>query len=76
VRLFQNCRYYPSLRPRPRELAKAHSTFAGQVAAFVDFRQNGAHTLLPVDQHAEWAFAVFGIREGMGLKSPASLLGG
>jgi glycosyltransferase involved in cell wall biosynthesis len=54
--LFQNCRYYPSLRPRLRELAKAIPTFAGQVAAFVDFRQNGAHTLLPVDQHAEWAF--------------------
>jgi len=56
VRLFQNCRYYPSLRPRLHELAKAHPTFAGQVAAFVDFRQNGAHTLLPIDQHAEWAF--------------------
>jgi glycosyltransferase involved in cell wall biosynthesis len=56
VRLFQNCRYYPSLRSRLRELAKGHSTFAAQVGAFVDFRQNGVHTLLPVDQHAEWAF--------------------
>ena len=56
MRLFQNCRYYPSVRPRLRELAKAHTTFAGQVGAFVDFRQNGAHTLLPIDQHAEWAF--------------------
>lgn len=56
MRLFQNCRYYPSLRPRLRELARGHSTFAGQVTAFVDFRQNGAHTLLPIDRHAEWAF--------------------
>jgi hypothetical protein len=44
------------VRPRLRELAKAHKTFAGQVGAFVDFRQNGAHTLLPIDRHAEWAF--------------------
>jgi glycosyltransferase involved in cell wall biosynthesis len=44
------------MRPRLREVARGHSTFAGQTRAFVDFRQNGAHTLLPVDQHAEWAF--------------------
>ncbi len=56
MRLFQNCRYYPSLRPKFRELAKGYSTFAGRIEAFVNFRQNAAHILLPVDQHAEWAF--------------------
>jgi Glycosyl transferases group 1 len=44
------------MRPRLREVAKGHPTFAGRIGAFVDFRQNGAHTLLPVDQRAEWAF--------------------
>jgi hypothetical protein len=81
VRLFQNCRYYPSLRPRLRELARAHSTFAGQVTAFLDFRQNGAHTLLPIDQYAEWAFFTNGDDEEVqklwarerGLNSRASL---
>lgn len=56
MRLFQNCRYYPSLRARLRELVRDVSTFAEQVKAFVDFRQNGAHTLLPIDRHLEWAF--------------------
>jgi hypothetical protein len=56
VRLFQNARYYPSLRPRIRELARSDSTFAGQIDAFLNFRESAAHILLPVDQRAEWAF--------------------
>jgi hypothetical protein len=56
VRLFQNARYYPSLRPRIRELTKGCSTFAGQVNAFLNFRESAAHILLPVEQRAEWAF--------------------
>jgi hypothetical protein len=56
VRLFQNARYYPSLRPRVRELTKNHSTFAGQIAAFLNFRESACHILLPVEQRAEWAF--------------------
>jgi Glycosyl transferases group 1 len=56
VRLFQNARYYPSLRPRIRELTKGSSTFAGQINAFLNFREAAAHILLPVDQRAEWAF--------------------
>jgi len=60
VRLFQNCRYYPSLRPRFRALAKGHSTFAGQMEAFINFRENAAHILLPVEQRAEWAFFTYG----------------
>jgi glycosyltransferase involved in cell wall biosynthesis len=56
VRLFQNCRYHPSLRPKFRELAKGAATFAGCIEAFVDYRQNASCILLPVDQHAEWAF--------------------
>jgi hypothetical protein len=56
VRVFQNCRYYLSLRSKYRELAKGSSTFAGQIEAFLQFRQNAAHLLLPVDQRAEWAF--------------------
>src|SRR3974390_590662 len=39
LRLFQNSRYYPSLRPRIRELTRNCSTFAGQIAAFLDFRE-------------------------------------
>jgi glycosyltransferase involved in cell wall biosynthesis len=60
VRLFQNCRYYRSLRPKFRELAKAYPTFAGRIAAYLDFRQNGVHVLLPVDQKADWAFFTYG----------------
>ncbi len=56
MRLFQNARYYPSLRPRIRELTKGRSTFAGQIDAFLNFRESAAHILLPVDQRAEWAF--------------------
>ena len=56
MRLFQNSRYYPSLRPRIRELSRDCSTFAGQIAAFLNFRESAAHILLPVDQRAEWAF--------------------
>ena len=56
VRLFQNARYYPSLRPKVRELTKNCSTFAGKIDAFLNFRESAAHILLPVDQRAEWAF--------------------
>ena len=56
MRLFQNSRYYPSLRAKIRELTKSRSSFANQMAAFLDFREQAAHTLLPVDQRAEWAF--------------------
>ncbi len=56
VRLFQNARYYPSLRPRIRELTKDRSTFAGQIDAFLNFRESAVHILLPVEQRAEWAF--------------------
>jgi glycosyltransferase involved in cell wall biosynthesis len=56
VRLFQNARYYPSLRPRIRELTKGRASFAGQIDAFLNFRESAAHLLLPVDQRAEWAF--------------------
>ena len=56
MRLFQNARYYPSLRPKIRELVKSSSTFAGQIDAFLKFRESAAHILLPVEQHAEWAF--------------------
>jgi glycosyltransferase involved in cell wall biosynthesis len=56
VRLFQNARYYPSLRPRIRELTRDSSTFAGKIDAFLKFRYSAAHILLPIDQRAEWAF--------------------
>ena len=56
MRLFQNSRYYPALRPKIRELARDYSTFAKKIDAFVRFREAGCHILLPVDQHAEWAF--------------------
>lgn len=56
MRLFQNARYYPSLRPKIRELTKDSSTFAGKINAFLNFRESAAHILLPVDQRAEWAF--------------------
>ena len=56
MRLFQNSRYYPSLRPRIRELSRDCSTFADKINAFLNFRESAAHILLPVDQRAEWAF--------------------
>ena len=56
MRLFQNSRYYPSLRPKIRELTRHCSTFADKIDAFVRFREAGCHILLPVDQQAEWAF--------------------
>jgi hypothetical protein len=56
VRLFQNSRYYPSLRPKIRELTGKFPTFAAKIDAFIRFREAGCHTLLPVDQQAEWAF--------------------
>ena len=56
MRLFQNSRYYPSLRPRIRELSRDCSTFADQIDVFLNFRESAAHILLPVDQRAEWAF--------------------
>jgi glycosyl transferase family 1 len=56
VRLFQNARYYPSLRPKVRELTKNYPTFAGQINAFLNFREGATHVLLPVDQRATWAF--------------------
>ena len=56
VRLFQNSRYYPSLRPKIRELTRSYASFAGQMRAFLDFREQAPHTLLPVDRGAEWAF--------------------
>jgi hypothetical protein len=65
VRLFQNARYYPSLRPRIRELTKGCSTFAGQINAFLNFRESAAHILLPVDQRAEWAFFTNGDDEAV-----------
>jgi hypothetical protein len=56
VRLFQNSRYYPSLRPKIRELTEGRSSFADKMRAFLDFREQAPHILLPVDQAAEWAF--------------------
>ncbi len=56
MRLFQNARYYPSLRPKIRELTKHSSTFAGKISAFLNYRESAAHILLPVDQRAEGAF--------------------
>lgn len=56
MRLFQNARYYPSLRPRIRELTGNCPTFAGKIRAFLNFRESAAHVLLPVDRGAEWAF--------------------
>lgn len=56
MRLFQNSRYYPALRPKIRELTRDYSTFTKKIDAFVRFREAGCHILLPVDQQAEWAF--------------------
>ena len=65
MRLFQNARYYPSLRPRIRELTKDCSTFAGQINAFLNFRESAAHILLPIEQRAEWAFFTNGDDEAV-----------
>jgi hypothetical protein len=56
VRLFQNARYYPSLRPRIRELSRNCLTFSDRISAFLNFRESAAHILLPVDRRAGWAF--------------------
>jgi glycosyltransferase involved in cell wall biosynthesis len=56
VRLFQNSRYYPSLRPKIRALTRNCPGFSGKIRAFLDFREAAAHTLLPVEQSADWAF--------------------
>ncbi len=82
MRLFQNARYYPSLRPRVRELTRHSSTFAGKIDAFLNFRYSAAHILLPIDQRAEWAFFTNGDDESVqrlwarehGLSSRASLI--
>ncbi|MDE2376704.1 glycosyltransferase [Bradyrhizobium sp.] len=60
MRLFQNCRYYPSLRPRLRELTDHCPTFAGKMDVFLKFRHAGCHILKPVDQRAESAFFAYG----------------
>ncbi|OAF01220.1 hypothetical protein AYJ54_29525 [Bradyrhizobium centrolobii] len=60
MRLFQNCRYYPSLRPRLRDLTQHTATFAGKMDVLKKFRHAGCHILLPVDQRAEWAFFAYG----------------
>jgi glycosyltransferase involved in cell wall biosynthesis len=81
VRLFQNARYYPSLRPQIRELTRNRSTFADKIDAFLNFRESAAHILLPVDQRAEWAFFTNGDDEDVqrvwarehGLRRRASL---
>lgn len=81
MRLFQNARYYPSLRPRIRELTRNCPTFAEKIGAFLDFRESAAHILLPVDQYAEWAFFTNGDDEDVqrvwarehGLNARASL---
>jgi len=44
------------LRPKVRQLTANFPTFAGKMDAFIRFREAGCHTLLPVDQQAEWAF--------------------
>ena len=56
MRLFQNARYYPALRPRIRELTKDVPTFSGKIGAFLDFRYSAAHVLQPVDQRLDTAF--------------------
>jgi hypothetical protein len=60
VRLFQNSRYYPSLRAKVRELTGNLSTFADQIDALVRFRMAGCHWLLPIDQRADSAFLAVG----------------
>jgi Glycosyl transferases group 1 len=56
LRLFQNARYYPALRPRIRELTRNVPTFSGKINAFLDFRYSAAHVLQPVDQRLDTAF--------------------
>ncbi len=56
MRLFQNSRYYPSFRPRVREILKGCTTFKSMIDAYVDFRENACHLLAPVDARAESAF--------------------
>lgn len=81
MRLFQNARYYPSLRPEVRELTKNYSTFADKIGAFLNFRESAAHILLPVEQRADWAFFTNGDDSDIqkvwarehGLKANASL---
>jgi hypothetical protein len=81
VRLFQNSRYYPSLRPKVREVTRGQSTFADKINVYLRLRYGGSHTLLPVDQRDEWAFYTVGDDEDIqrswarerGLSSRASL---
>jgi glycosyl transferase family 1 len=81
VRLFENSRYYPSLRPKIRQLIRGRSTFASQIDAVLAFRESAVHILLPVDQRAEWAFFANGTDEilqrnwarELGMNSSASL---
>ena len=63
MRLFENSRYYPSLRPKIRQLIKGHPTFSGQIEAVLAFREAAAHILMPVDQRAEWVFFANGTDE-------------
>jgi hypothetical protein len=63
VRLFENSRYYPSLRPKIRQLIEGRSTFASQIDAVIAFRESAVHMLLPVDQRADWAFFANGTDE-------------
>ncbi|MGA7804299.1 glycosyltransferase family protein [Bradyrhizobium sp.] len=56
MRLFQNARYYPALRPRIRELTRNAPTFKAKIGAFVDFRYSAAHILLPIDRGDGTAF--------------------
>ena len=56
MRLFQNSRFYPSLRPKLRELTKGQAGFADRIRTFLNFREAAAHVLLPVDRGDEWAF--------------------
>ena len=65
MRLFQNARYYPSLRPRIRELTRHMSNFAGKIDAFLNFRYSAAHILQPIDQRFEWAFFTNGDDESV-----------
>lgn len=62
-------------------MTRGHSTFADKIDAYSRLRYGGSHTLLPVDQRAEWAFYTFGDDEDVqrlwarehGLNSQASL---
>jgi len=48
-----------------RELTANFPTFAAKMDAFIRFREAGCHTLLPVDQQAEWAFFTNGDDAGI-----------